>query len=167
MTPTLHALDRRQTLRRLASASLAALLPTAWVAAASAAPAAAKPTVDVWKSPTCGCCGDWVTHMQSHGFTVRVHDEGNDAKRAELGIPIEHASCHTAVVGRYAIEGHVPAADIQRLLSERPNALGLAAPGMPIGSPGMDTPAYGGRRDPYQVLLMGRDGKAKVWNAYR
>lgn len=161
MTPTPHVPSRRQALRRLAATPVAALLTPAW-----AAPTA-QPTVEVWKSPTCGCCKDWVAHMQAHGFQVRVHDEGNDAKRAELGIPMSRASCHTAVIGRYAIEGHVPAADVLRLLAERPQALGLAVPGMPVGSPGMDGSAYGGRRDPYQVLLMARDGKASVWSAYR
>jgi len=167
MTPHPDAAGRRQALSRLAATSLATLLPTAWVLAAPAGPVAGKPPVEVWKSPTCGCCKDWVAHMQSQGFSVRVHDEGNDAKRDELGIPMSRASCHTATVGGYAIEGHVPAADVQRLLAERPNALGLAVPGMPVGSPGMDGAAYGGRRDPYQVLLMQRDGTAKVWSAYR
>jgi hypothetical protein len=125
------------------------------------------PVVDVWKSPSCGCCKDWVTHMQAQGFQVRVHDSGNTAARARLKIPMALGSCHTASVGRYAIEGHVPARDVQRLLRERPDAIGLAVPGMPIGSPGMDGPEYGGQRDPYDVLLVARDGSTRVFTSYR
>ncbi len=93
-----------------------------------------------------------------------MFDQGNTAARARLGMPQNLGSCHTAVVQGYVIEGHVPAGDIQRLLKERPKALGLAVPGMPIGSPGMDAPAYGGRRDPYQVLLVQKDGAATVFS---
>ncbi len=129
--------------------------------------APAPPVVDVWKSPTCGCCRDWVTHLQAHGFQVRVHDIGNTAARARLKIPLALGSCHTASVGRYAIEGHVPARDVQRLLRERPDAIGLAVPGMPVGSPGMDGPEYGSQRDPYDVLLVARDGSTRVFTSYR
>ncbi len=119
---------------------------------------AQAPLVEVWKSPTCGCCKDWIAHMREHGFRVTVHDTGNTEARARLGIPIELGSCHTARVDGYAIEGHVPAEDVLRLLKEKPKAIGLAVPGMPIGSPGMDGPAYGGRKDPYDVLLVRRGG---------
>ena len=132
--------------------------------------AADQPTVEVWKSPTCGCCKDWVTHMESHGFTVRVHDTGNTTMRQRLGLPQHLGSCHTALVGGYVVEGHVPAEDVKRLLKEKPTALGLTVPGMPVGSPGMDGPAYGGRRDPYDVLLVSGRGDAattKVWRAVR
>jgi len=129
---------------------------------------AAEPVgeVQVWKDPSCGCCKDWIAHMQASGFPVRVHEQGNNAARSRLGLPRQYGSCHTALVGGYVVEGHVPVADIQRLLRERPQALGLAVPGMPIGSPGMDGPAYGGRRNPYQVLLIGKDGSARVFNSY-
>ena len=126
----------------------------------------AKPEVQVWKDPACGCCADWVVHLENHGFSVSVRDEGNHLKRRELGVAPQYASCHTAVVDGYVIEGHVPAADIRRLLVEKPDALGLAVPGMPIGSPGMDSPVYGGRQDPYQVLLLQKHGSAEVFNAY-
>lgn len=116
------------------------------------------PLVEVWKSPTCGCCKDWVAHMQDNGFRVTVHETGNVAARARLGIPNELGSCHTARVEGYAIEGHVPAGDVRRLLREKPKAIGLAVPGMPIGSPGMDGPEYGGRKDPYDVLLVRSNG---------
>jgi hypothetical protein len=120
----------------------------------------------VWKDPNCGCCADWVTHLEGHGFVVKVLDSGNSAVRSQLGLPQKYASCHTAVTQGYVIEGHVPASDIHRLLKERPPALGLAVPGMPIGSPGMDGPAYGGRSDRYAVLLVEKNGTASVFSAY-
>ena len=136
-------------------------------AQASPAPATqAKPLVEVWKDPSCGCCADWVTHMQAHGFETRVHDVGNGAARARLGVPLALGSCHTARVGGYAVEGHVPAVDVQRLLKDKPQAVGLAVPGMPIGSPGMDGPAYGGRQDAYDTLLVQKGGKTTVFQAH-
>lgn len=132
-----------------------------WVAAQ-----ASMPSVEVWKSPTCGCCKDWIAHVQASGFGVKVNETGNTAARARLGIAERFGSCHTAVVGGYVIEGHVPAADIRRLLAERPAAIGLAVPGMPVGSPGMDGPEYRGRRDAYDVLLLRADGTAAVFRRY-
>ncbi len=126
-----------------------------------------RPVAKVWKDPSCGCCKDWVAHLEGAGFDVQVLDTGNAAARARLGIPQKYGSCHTAQIGGYAIEGHVPAADIQRLLREAPRAIGLAAPGMPVGSPGMDGPAYGGRKDAYDVLLIGTDGNSTVYQAHR
>jgi hypothetical protein len=123
--------------------------------------------VEVWKAPTCGCCKDWVRHLQANGFTVSTHDDGNTHARKRLGIPMDFASCHTALVGGYAVEGHVPAREIHRLLRERPQAIGLAVPAMPRGSPGMDGPAYGGARDPYNVLLVKRNGGAELFQSYR
>lgn len=125
--------------------------------------------VEVWKSPTCGCCKDWVAHLEANGFTATIHmvDEGaKAAQRSKLGMPERLGSCHTALVGGYVLEGHVPARDIRRLLNERPRALGLAVPGMPVGSPGMDGPAYGGQTMPYKVLLVQRDGSSGVFHAY-
>ena len=133
------------------------------IATAATPPA---PVVQVWKDPNCGCCEDWIAHLEKNGFQTRVNDEGNNAARTRLGMPQKFASCHTASVQGYVIEGHVPVADIRRLLKERPNALGLAAPGMPVGSPGMDGPAYGGRRDAYQVLLIQKDGAAHSFTSY-
>lgn len=134
------------------------------------ATAALKPkALTVWKDPNCGCCGDWVTHLEANDFSVKTIDEGNAAARAKLGMPEKFGSCHTALIDGYVIEGHVPAADIQRLLKESPDpakVLGLSVPGMPIGSPGMDGPAYGGRQDAYQVLLVNRDGTAQVFSRY-
>ena len=127
---------------------------------------AAPPAVEIWKSPQCGCCKDWAVHLKSNGFSVNVHDEGNTNARARLGIPLRDGSCHTATVGGYAIEGHVPAREIHRLLAERPKAIGLAVPAMPIGSPGMDGPDYKGRRDAYDVLLLLPDGSTRVYQHY-
>lgn len=127
---------------------------------------AAPVQVDVWKDPSCGCCGDWVRHLQSAGLVVTVHETGNTAARARLGIAQRYASCHSARVDGYVLEGHVPARDVLRLLKERPAALGLAVPGMPVGSPGMDGPAYKGRKDPYKVLLLLADGGSRVYQAY-
>jgi Cu/Ag efflux protein CusF len=123
-------------------------------------------TVQVWKDPNCGCCHLWVEHLQASGFKVEVRDVGNTAARKRLGMPEKLGSCHTASVGGYVIEGHVPAADIHRLLKERPVALGLSVPGMPIGSPGMDGPEYKGRKDAYDVLLVQKDGSAKIFQPY-
>jgi hypothetical protein len=150
---------RREALGALAAALL---LP-----AAGARAQAAAPVVEVWKSPSCGCCKDWITHLEAQGFRAVIHDVGNTAMRERLGIAPEYGSCHTARVAGYAIEGHVPAADIRRLLRERPDAIGLAVPRMPVGSPGMDGPEYGGRRDPYDVLLLERGGGSRVFASHR
>lgn len=123
-------------------------------------------SVVVWKDPNCGCCQVWVEHMQANGFAVDVRDVGNTAARKRLGMPQALGSCHTATVGGYVIEGHVPAQDILRLLKERPSALGLAVPGMPIGSPGMDGPEYKGRKDAYDVLLVQKNGRNKSFQHY-
>jgi hypothetical protein len=128
--------------------------------------ASGKPLIEVWKSPSCGCCKDWIVHLEKSGFATTVIGQGNSAARARLGMPQKFGSCHTALIQDYVIEGHVPAADIQRLLKEKPKALGLAVPGMQIGSPGMDGPAYDNRRDAYQVLLIQRDGSTTVFNTY-
>jgi len=128
----------------------------------------ARPTpVQVWKSPSCGCCKDWIAHLRENGFQVEVQEVSDtSAVRARLGIPMEYGSCHTGLVDGYALEGHVPASDIQRLLRERPAAIGLAVPGMPLGSPGMDGPEYEGRKHPYEVLLVRRWGLTRVFQAY-
>lgn len=126
--------------------------------------------IEVWKTPTCGCCHDWIRHLQTNGYEVKTHDVSDATKRdyrLRLGLADKFGSCHTALVGGYLLEGHVPARDIQRLLKEKPRALGLAVPGMPMGSPGMDGPEYGGRKDPYDVLLVQRGGSASVYQSYR
>lgn len=154
-TPSLD-LKRRQLL----AGALLLALPRAW-----AAPS--HPLVEVWKDPTCGCCKDWIAHLEKNGFDARAHDVGNTDARKRLGIASQYGSCHTAVVDGYALEGHVPVREILRLLNERPNAIGLAVPGMPIGSPGTDGPEYGQRRDPYDVLLLAQDGTSRIFQSYR
>ena len=129
--------------------------------------AVGRPVVEVWKDPSCGCCKDWITHMEQSGFELRVHDSGNTAARARFGMPVKFGSCHTARIGGYTIEGHVPAREIQRLLQEKPQAVGLTVPGMPVGSPGMDGPAYGQRKDSYDVILVKADGSSTVYQSYR
>lgn len=146
--------------RRQALAALAALAAGAGTATAKAATAE---SIAVWKSPSCGCCADWVKHVEAAGFRVTVHDSGNNAARARLGIPAKLGSCHTGEVAGYALEGHVPASEIRKLLAERPDARGLAVPGMPLGSPGME---MGSTRDAYDVLLVLRDGTTRVYARY-
>lgn len=124
---------------------------------------AAQDTVVVFKSKSCGCCNDWVRHLRTNGFRVDPRDVDDiPGQRAKLGVPQDLGSCHTATVGGYAIEGHVPAADIRRLLKERPRARGLAVPGMPLGSPGMGGP----RKDPYETLLFQPDGSHVVFERH-
>ncbi len=134
------------------------LAPLALVACAQVAAAA---TIEVTKSPYCGCCGHWIEYLRAEGFDVRVietEDVTPVARRA--GVPDDLRSCHTATIDGYAVEGHVPAADIRRLLAERPEAAGIAVAGMPIGSPGME---QGGRRQPYQTMIFTRDGRRQVF----
>lgn len=111
--------------------------------------------VEVFKSPTCGCCGKWVEHMKANGFKVVTH-EMNDVTpyKQRLGVPVGMGSCHTAEVGGYLVEGHVPADDVKRLLAEKPKAKGLVSPGMPQSAPGMDMPG----KQPYEILLVRQDG---------
>ena len=158
-------MQRRLTLLTLAGAVCAAWLPAA-LAQGPSTTKGNKPQIEVWKDPDCGCCKDWVIHLEANGFAVRVNDSGNTAARARLGIPAKLGSCHTGLVDGYAIEGHVPAREILRLLREKPAVLGLAVPGMPVGSPGMDGAVYGDRRDPYDVLLISRDGSTRVYQSY-
>lgn len=126
--------------------------------------AMAQPLVKVFKSPTCGCCGDWISHLEANDFGVDATNVDNlQPIKEKAGIPPGKGSCHTAFIDNYVIEGHVPAADIKRLLEEKPDALGLTVPGMPIGSPGME---MGDRKDPYKVLLIRRDGSTEVFSEH-
>lgn len=155
---------RRDALHLLATLAGAAAAGQAW----AQKPAAPQPAtaVEVWKDPSCGCCHDWITHMEGAGFKLTVHDTGNTAVRARLGLPAQLGSCHTALVGGYLLEGHVHADEVRRLLRDKPVALGLAVPGMPVGSPGMDGAIYGGRRDRYDTLLVRRDGSSAVFQRH-
>jgi len=142
--------------RTLLKTALAALL-------VPGAARAAAPAIQVFKTPSCGCCHAWVDHLRENGFTVKATDvEDTSPYRSKYKVPNELASCHTGVVAGYALEGHVPAADIKRLLAERPKAYGLAVPRMPMGSPGME----GDRKDPFDVILIRQDGKHAVYRHY-
>ncbi|MFC4729244.1 DUF411 domain-containing protein [Coralloluteibacterium thermophilus] len=131
--------------------------------AAAAEARAGLPPVTVHKSPACGCCGKWIEYLEAAGFEVRVRDthELGAVKKQALGMPMSMASCHTAEIDGYVVEGHVPVGDIHRLLAERPQARGIAVPGMPLGSPGMET--VDGRVEPYATLLVADDGSATVF----
>lgn len=123
----------------------------------------ALPVMIVNKSPSCGCCGLWVEHVKSAGFKVEINDTDDMGPiKARLGVPYGKGSCHTAEVGGYFIEGHIPAEDIKRLLAERPDAKGLTVPGMPAGSPGMEQPD--GRIQPYTVELVAYDGTTSAFS---
>lgn len=156
--PALHAERRRR--------QLLVLLPLFALPAAWARSQTNGGFVEVWKSPTCGCCEDWVAHLESNGFKMRTHDAGNTDARQRLEMPPRYGACHSASIAGYAIEGHVPAREIRRLLNERPVAIGLAVQAMPIGSPGMDGLAYGPRKDAYEVLLVAKNGSATTYQRY-
>lgn len=130
-----------------------------------ASPASYGAEVVVYKSPTCGCCKKWVDHMQQNGFTVVAKDVKDLIPyKIKYGVSPQNASCHTAVVEGYTIEGHVPAADVKRLLRQRPPVTGLAVPGMPVGSPGME---QGSRRDRYDVVTFDKQGNTSVFSSYQ
>ena len=149
-------MKRRQALRLMGASAVTATFPT--LASTS------LPLVEVSKVASCGCCSGWVTHMTGAGFPVKVTTVTDTTDvRQRLGIPSRFGSCHTASVAGYAIEGHVPAGEVKRLLATRPNAVGLAVPSMPPGSPGME---LGGRHDPYQVFLIDKSGNASVFASY-
>lgn len=124
-----------------------------------------QPSVEVYKDPTCGCCSKWIDHLRSHGFTARAIDTDKlDQFKTSRGVPQKTRSCHTAIVGGYVVEGHVPAADIQRLLKERPAIIGIAVPGMPIGSPGMEV--AGRKPQPFTVIAFAKDGSTRVFASH-
>ena len=121
---------------------------------------ASLPELLVYKSPTCGCCNGWVEHMREAGFTVDARDVTDMMSiKRDAGVPVAMSSCHTTLVDGYVVEGHVPAEQVKRLLAERPEVAGIAAPGMPVGSPGMEGP----NARPYQVLAFDRSGSTEVY----
>jgi hypothetical protein len=140
--------------------SFLALLPAATLAGPSWAAATEK--LIVYKSPSCGCCTGWVTAMTSAGFSAEIisRDDISPVWR-ERGVADDFASCHAAEIGGYIVIGHIPPADVRRLLAERPNAIGLSVPGMPMGSPGMERPD--GRREPFGTLLLLEGGRTQVF----
>ncbi len=136
-----------------------------FTACAEAPAPAALPPLTVYKSPTCGCCVKWVEHMRKAGFTVEVNDVDNvHPIKMRVGVPAGKGSCHTAEVAGYFLEGHVPATDVKRLLTEKPKAKGLAVPGMPAGSPGMEMP--NGRVQAYDVELVASDGSTSRFSRH-
>lgn len=136
------------------------------VADSPAISSTAVKNIDVYKSERCGCCNDWIDYMEKNGFKVTAHNTGNSALHKKFGVKDEYVSCHTAVIDGYVVEGHVPVEDVNRLLREKPNAIGISAPGMPVGSPGMDGEVYQGRKDPHDILLLNKDGSSEVFNSY-
>jgi hypothetical protein len=149
--------EARPVIRSLLTAATILAAPVAFASDAA---------LTVFKSPDCGCCGAWAKAMETGGFAVRIVERGwseLDALKARLGIAPEHAGCHTAEIDGYVVEGHVPAADIRRLLDERPEAIGIAAPGMPVGSPGME---MGGQTEPYDVVLVTEPGNAVLFERH-
>lgn len=154
MKSKMPSLSRRNVLGLFAAAGGASLAGRPF-----ASTAAALPAVEVWKDPGCGCCGGWARHMRDAGFDVTVTPVADmDAIRTAKGVPGDLQSCHTAVVDGYVVEGHVPAGDVRRLLAERPNARGLAAPGMPQSAPGMDQPG-----EPYTVVIFGTPAGTRIY----
>jgi hypothetical protein len=140
---------------------LALALPSAY--SAEPAPNAAL-DMTVYRSPSCGCCGKWIAYMKQQGFNIKeIQTEDMDSIKRKLGVPKALESCHTAVVDHYVVEGHVPAEDVRKLLLDKPKALGLAAPGMPMGSPGME---MGGRKDKFSILLFDQQGNADKFNEH-
>ncbi len=144
--------DRRHSRRTLLTGLVVGL------AMGRQALAAGLPEVAVTKDPSCGCCQRWVDHLREAGFTVTVTEAPVNPLKARLGVPRELASCHTAQVGGYVVEGHVPAGAIKRLVAEKPKGTGLAVPGMPVGSPGMEVD--GMEPETYEVVLFGSDGRS-------
>lgn len=133
--------------------------------AAAAAGAESLPEVVMHKDPNCGCCGRWAEHLAANGFRVKTVMAGDmQSVKRRFGVPPRLASCHTAKVGGYVIEGHVPASAIKRLLREKPALAGLAVPGMPAGSPGMEAP---GQQDPYDVVAFDRAGRSRIYERFR
>ena len=146
-------------MRRFAITAAAVLLLTGSVGVTAQGQST---TVEVYKSPTCGCCSKWVDHLRNHGFAVRaINTDKIDELKTSRGVPRQVRSCHTALVGGYVVEGHVPAADVQRLLKERPAIVGIAVPGMPIGSPGMEVP--GTKAQSFNVMAFAKDGSTRVF----
>lgn len=155
-----NAISRRSALRLPVAIVGAAVLSHPLRALARSGP----PQITVWKNPDCGCCGEWVAHLRNNGFEVVTHDVKDTAPiRQKLCFPDKFGSCHTAQLGNYVLEGHVPTEELKRLLREKPNARGLAVPGMPVGSPGME---MGSTRDAYDVLLVLKDGNSRVYQSY-
>jgi hypothetical protein len=155
ISPTLAS---RRAVLCLALAAGLAWVGNVWLAAQTA-----RPQLTVYKSPTCGCCSKWIEHMQANGFTVKAIDVADiDAVKREHGVPQSAASCHTGLVNGYVVEGHVPADAVLKMLKDKPAIAGIAVPGMPVGSPGMEVP--GGQKDSYTIVSFDKTGKTAVYS---
>ena len=165
MVSTNNSQRIRPVSRRVALQLPLAVLTAAWLSSPLGAWAAGNNSlITVWKNPDCGCCKEWVTHLKANGFEVVTNDIKDTAPiRQKLGLPAKFGSCHTAQLGAYVLEGHVPAQEVRRLMREKPKAVGLAVPGMPVGSPGMEV---GTTQDAYDVLLVLADGSSRVYQSY-
>lgn len=154
---------RSTQLLALVAALITVSLTSAAVRNGSPVTDAKKPIITVYKDPSCGCCKNWIAYLIKHGYRVDAKDAPNMPEiKHSLGVPDGLTACHTAVVNGYLIEGHVPAEDIDRLLAQKPTIAGIAVPGMPMGSPGMDGP----RSERYQVLSFDKAGKTKVFASH-
>jgi hypothetical protein len=154
---TTHSFGVRRSVLLLVVAAALAWTSNVWLAAQTA-----KPQLTVYKSPTCGCCSKWVEHMQANGFDVKaINVDDVDKVKREHGVPASAASCHTGLVNGYVVEGHVPADAVLKMLKDKPAIAGIAVPGMPMGSPGMEVP--GGQKDPYTIVSFDKTGKTAVY----
>lgn len=154
-------IDRRSILRMGLAATLG--MPLIMASSRTAFSARAGRGI-VHRDPSCGCCEAWIAHMRENGFDLEIREAADlMAEKARLGVPAPLQSCHTAEIGGYVIEGHVPAKDVRRLLEEKPQGLGLSVPGMPVGAPGME---MGDQIDPYRVFLWDNSGQARVFAVY-
>ena len=157
MTAFLSTNRRQLSLASLGLGILLALGANVWMAAQ-----APKPQMTVYKSSTCGCCSKWVEHMQANGFDVKAIDVDDiDKVKRERGVPADAASCHTAIVNGYIVEGHVPADAVMKVLKEKPAIAGIAVPGMPMGSPGMEVP--GGQKEAFNIVAFDKAGKTSIY----
>jgi hypothetical protein len=149
-------MKRREWMLNLAALAVAGI--------AGRAGAAVLPEMLVYKSPTCGCCNDWVKHLRTNGFTVKTVEVTDFGPiRTRFGVPDRFAACHTAVIDGYVVEGHVPASAVKRLLAEKPSAVGIGVPGMPNGAPGMEGP----KPEPFSAVVFDERGRSKVFESYR
>jgi len=157
MTAFITGNRTRLSLAALTLGIMLALGANVWMAAQTT-----RPQMTVYKSDSCGCCSKWVEHMQANGFDVKAIDVDDiDKVKRERGVPADAASCHTAVVNGYVIEGHVPADAVLKVLKEKPAIAGIAVPGMPMGSPGMEVP--GGQKDAFNIVAFDKAGKTSIY----
>ncbi len=154
----------RQLIQRFAIGVVAIAMSILVASEPSMAASSKSPTINVYRDPSCSCCGGWIEHLAAQGFQpTSIATSDMEKLKQQYGVPEGFASCHTAVIDKYVIEGHVPAEDIKRLLVEKPNVTGIAVPGMPIGTPGMED---GDRKDSFTVLSFDEQGKTAAFNRY-